>query len=123
MMDVREQLQQPIIRPVIPPDPNIVSGIRQRKDNSECCRQRSQSSLCSRRIRRRSDLTYPIYFPTRCSTSLLFSWQMYSISSLRSNDGCVVIVHGFGVVFVRGTPGGRQRASGSSLLRFSLRFL
>ncbi len=24
MMDVREQLQQPIIRPVIPPDPNIV---------------------------------------------------------------------------------------------------
>jgi hypothetical protein len=25
MMDVREQLQQPIIRPVIPPDPSIVS--------------------------------------------------------------------------------------------------
>jgi hypothetical protein len=24
MMDVREQLQQPIIRPVIPPDPQIV---------------------------------------------------------------------------------------------------
>ena len=24
MMDVREQLQQPIIRPVIPPDPAIV---------------------------------------------------------------------------------------------------
>jgi len=24
MMDVREQLQQPIIRPVIPPDPGIV---------------------------------------------------------------------------------------------------
>jgi hypothetical protein len=27
MMDVREQLQQPIIRPVIPPDPAIVPGI------------------------------------------------------------------------------------------------
>ena len=26
MMDVREQLQQPIIRPVIPPDPSIVPG-------------------------------------------------------------------------------------------------
>jgi hypothetical protein len=24
MMDVREQLQQPIIRPVIPPDPQII---------------------------------------------------------------------------------------------------
>ena len=24
MMDVREQLQQPIIRPVIPPDPRII---------------------------------------------------------------------------------------------------
>src|SRR5204863_4456896 len=37
--------------------------------------------------------------------------------------GVCTIVHGYGVVFVRGTPGGRQRASGSSLLRFSLRFL
>src|SRR5215471_14421396 len=27
MMDVREQLQQPIIRPVIPPDPGIVPGV------------------------------------------------------------------------------------------------
>ena len=42
---------------------------------------------------------YPIYFPTRCSTSLLFSWQMYSISSPRSNDGRVVNVQGFENVF------------------------
>src|SRR5262245_9687666 len=37
--------------------------------------------------------------------------------------GVCTIVHGYGVVFVRGTPGGRQRASGSSLLRLSLCFL
>src|ERR1041385_7432641 len=37
--------------------------------------------------------------------------------------GVCTIVQGYGVVFVRGTPGGRQRASGSSLLRLSLCFL
>src|SRR5215469_6649658 len=31
-------------------------------------------------------------------------------------------LHGYGVVLMRGTPGGRQRASGSSLLREALRF-
>src|ERR1700679_1036877 len=30
-------------------------------------------------------------------------------------------LHGYGVVVMRGTPGGRQRASGSSLLRDALR--
>src|SRR5881628_495007 len=43
--------------------------------------------------------------------------------TITTSCGVCTIVHGYGVVFVRGTPGGRQRASGSSLLRFSLRFL
>src|SRR5205823_11285000 len=38
-------------------------------------------------------LDYQIYFPTRCSTSLLFSWQMYSISSPLRSVGFVVNVH------------------------------
>src|SRR5580658_4567121 len=32
------------------------------------------------------------------------------------------MLHGYGVVLMRGTPGGRQRASGSSLLRDALRW-
>src|SRR4029450_4097493 len=41
----------------------------------------------------------PAYFPTRCSTSLLFSWQMYSISSPLRRVGFVVNVHVFENVF------------------------
>src|SRR5437868_1846992 len=37
--------------------------------------------------------------------------------------GVCTIDHGYGVVLMRGTPGGRQRASGSSLLRSPLCFL
>jgi hypothetical protein len=51
------------------------------------------------RDRKWSGLDSRRYFPTRCSTSLLFSWQMYSINSPRRSDGRVVNDQGLENVF------------------------